>query len=87
MRLLYIFEFLDTTQCSSHNFIYRPIVNCIPAWIRFAQCLRRYHDTREAFPHLVNAGKYASTFFVVIFGTLRTYYKGNENKKEYSNIY
>lgn len=66
----------DTAQCSNHNFVYRPIVNCIPAWIRFAQCLRRYHDTKEAFPHLVNAGKYASTFFVVIFGTLRNYYKG-----------
>lgn len=40
------------------------------------QCLRRYHDSKEAFPHLVNAGKYASTFFVVIFNTLRLYHKG-----------
>lgn len=58
------------------NFIIRPIVNCIPAWIRFAQCLRRFYDTKEAFPHLVNAGKYATTFFVVIFATLRAIYKG-----------
>ena len=34
------------------------------------QCLRRYRDTREAFPHLVNAGKYSTTFFVVIFSAL-----------------
>ncbi|KAF2898457.1 hypothetical protein ILUMI_07715 [Ignelater luminosus] len=64
-----------TAQCMEHNYFTRPIVNCIPAWIRFAQCLRRYRDTREAFPHLVNAGKYSTTFFVVIFGTLRSIYK------------
>jgi hypothetical protein len=36
----------------------------IPSWFRFAQCLRRYRDTKQKFPHLVNAGKYASGFFV-----------------------
>ncbi|XP_021935005.1 xenotropic and polytropic retrovirus receptor 1-like isoform X2 [Zootermopsis nevadensis] len=40
------------------------------AWWRFAQCLRRYRDTKEAFPHLVNAGKYATSFFVMLFSTL-----------------
>ncbi|CAG9771016.1 unnamed protein product [Ceutorhynchus assimilis] len=65
----------DSAGCMEKNYIIRPIVNCIPAWIRFAQCLRRYYDSREAFPHLVNAGKYSSTFFVVIFATLKSYYK------------
>jgi hypothetical protein len=36
----------------------------LPSWFRFAQCLRRYRDTKQKFPHLVNAGKYASGFFV-----------------------
>ncbi|KOB70899.1 Xenotropic and polytropic murine leukemia virus receptor xpr1 [Operophtera brumata] len=31
---------------------------------------------KEAFPHLVNAGKYSTTFFVVMFATLRTLYNG-----------
>lgn len=57
------------------NFTIRPIVNCLPAWFRFAQCLRRYRDSKEAFPHLVNAGKYATTFLVVIFSTLRAYHQ------------
>ena len=48
----------------------RPIVVCLPAWFRFAQCLRRYRDTKEGFPHLVNAGKYATSFFVVVFSYL-----------------
>ena len=37
-----------------------------------SQCLRRYKDTREAFPHLVNAGKYSTTFFVVLLHSLYT---------------
>lgn len=66
----------DTSQCMENDFIIRPIVNCLPAWFRFAQCLRRYRDSKEAFPHLVNAGKYSATFFTVIFATLRAYHGG-----------
>lgn len=65
----------DTSQCMETNFTIRPFVNCLPAWFRFAQCLRRYRDSKEAFPHLVNAGKYATTFLVVIFSTLRAYHQ------------
>uniref|UniRef100_A0A2M4AJ02 Putative small molecule transporter n=1 Tax=Anopheles triannulatus TaxID=58253 RepID=A0A2M4AJ02_9DIPT len=72
----------NTDQCMDRNYIIRPIVNCLPAWFRFAQCLRRYRDSREAFPHLANAGKYATTFCVVIFGTLR-----NLNKDKYEDSF
>ncbi|XP_008553847.1 xenotropic and polytropic retrovirus receptor 1 [Microplitis demolitor] len=64
----------DTTNCMAGSLIIRPIVNCLPAWFRFAQCIRRYRDSKEAFPHLVNAGKYSTTFLVVISSTLRLYY-------------
>jgi xenotropic and polytropic retrovirus receptor 1 len=91
-------------EISKAEVIIRPIVNCLPAWFRFAQCLRRYRDSGikfiaiinlttyllshysffyynnndhfiagDAFPHLVNAGKYSTTFFVVIFATLRSW--------------
>lgn len=66
-------------MCLQTDFFVRPLVACLPAWIRFAQCLRRYRDSKEAFPHLVNAGKYASTFLVVIFGTLRSFYQMKYN--------
>lgn len=46
------------------------MVAMLPAWFRFAQCIRRYRDTREAFPHLANALKYSTSFFVVIFSSL-----------------
>ncbi|XP_055371502.1 xenotropic and polytropic retrovirus receptor 1-like [Condylostylus longicornis] len=70
------------SSCLENDFIIRPIVNCLPAWFRFAQCLRRYRDTKEAFPHLVNAGKYSTTFLVVISATLRSY-----NAQYYSSAY
>jgi len=37
------------------------VLACLPAWFRFVHCLRRYRDTRHAFPHLTNAGKYTTT--------------------------
>jgi len=43
--------------------------------LRFIQCLRRYRDNKRAF-HLVNAGKYSTTFFVVTFAALYSTHKG-----------
>ncbi|XP_053952692.1 xenotropic and polytropic retrovirus receptor 1 [Anastrepha ludens] len=57
----------DGSRCVQDISIVRPVVAILPAYWRFAQCIRRYRDTREAFPHLVNAAKYATSFFVVIF--------------------
>ncbi|CAH1389364.1 unnamed protein product [Nezara viridula] len=76
----------DINCDSTAALITKGVVNCIPAWIRFAQCIRRYRDSKEAFPHLVNAGKYSTTFFVVIFNTLRTYFK-DDYLDDYENPY
>lgn len=56
------------------DFIIRPIVNCLPAWFRFAQCLRRYYDSHDAFPHLVNSGKYAASIIATIMATLKNFH-------------
>lgn len=40
-------------------------------WIRFAQCLRAYYDTKLVFPHIFNAIKYLSSMSVVIYGLFR----------------
>lgn len=50
------FSFTDSQQCTE-SFVIRSIVAMLPAYFRFAQCMRRFRDTKEAFPHLVNAGK------------------------------
>uniref|UniRef100_A0A1B6D1A0 SPX domain-containing protein n=2 Tax=Clastoptera arizonana TaxID=38151 RepID=A0A1B6D1A0_9HEMI len=61
----------DGITCDK-EFSFRPLVACLPAWFRFAQCLRRYRDTKEGFPHLANAVKYSTTFFVVLFSFLHS---------------
>ncbi|XP_016981390.1 xenotropic and polytropic retrovirus receptor 1 [Drosophila rhopaloa] len=55
------------SHCVEYVSLLHPIVAILPAYFRFAQCIRRYRDTKESFPHLVNAAKYATSFFVVIF--------------------
>ena len=41
-------------------------VGMIPPLIRFGQCIRRYVDTWDVFPHLYNSGKYLCGCFVII---------------------
>ncbi|XP_066548656.1 xenotropic and polytropic retrovirus receptor 1 homolog isoform X1 [Amia ocellicauda] len=65
--------------CHSYSYGVRAIIQCLPAWFRFVQCLRRYRDTKRAFPHLVNAGKYSTTFFVVTFSALYSTHKAQNH--------
>lgn len=62
--------------CNSYSYGVRAVIQCLPAWFRFIQCLRRYRDSKRAFPHLVNAGKYSTSFFVVTFAALYNTHKG-----------
>lgn len=66
--------------CHSYSYGLRAIIQCLPAWFRFIQCLRRYRDSKRAFPHLVNAGKYSTTFFVVTFAALYATHRGRRGK-------
>lgn len=69
--------------CHSYSYGLRAIIQCLPAWFRFIQCLRRYRDTKRAFPHLVNAGKYSTTFFVVTFAALYATHRGRRGRRCY----
>ena len=68
---LFDFNGVDTTH---DRLAWRACLACLPSWGRFAQCLRRYYDekpeNRTLHPHLTNAGKYSTTFLVVILSTL-----------------
>ncbi|KNC71706.1 hypothetical protein SARC_15753, partial [Sphaeroforma arctica JP610] len=57
----------DSSTCSSNRWPIRAFIYVLPAWFRFAQCLRRYFDTGSAYPHLVNAGKYTASLVATIF--------------------
>ena len=55
----------DGKICNKNTYIVRPVISCLPAFWRLMQCLRCYYDTRH-YPHLINAGKYFTTFPVVV---------------------
>ncbi|KAI1311892.1 hypothetical protein EDD11_003293 [Mortierella claussenii] len=66
-----------TQTCTTSKIWLTPFVTAIPSWFRFLQCLRRYRDTLEWFPHLVNAGKYFSTLAqLFVYFTYRHYGTG-----------
>ena len=55
-----------------------PVVVILPLWWRFMQCLRRFYDTGNRWPHLFNAAKYALVQTVTLFGAFhRVYYHGS----------
>jgi hypothetical protein len=45
-----------------------PLLTLLPLWFRFNQCLRRYADSHQRWPHLGNAMKYALSMTVTLFG-------------------
>ena len=59
----------DGKDCNRNTYIVRPVISCLPAFFRLMQSLRCFYDTRY-YPHLINAGKYLTTFPVVILFTL-----------------
>eukprot|EP01126_Amoeba_proteus_P061637 TRINITY_DN8298_c0_g1_i4.p1 TRINITY_DN8298_c0_g1~~TRINITY_DN8298_c0_g1_i4.p1 ORF type:complete len:618 (-),score=98.59 TRINITY_DN8298_c0_g1_i4:410-2263(-) len=63
-------------QCkTSHPWII-PVLATLPALWRFLQCLRRYHDSRD-YLQIFNAGKYSTSFLVILFSFLRKYHEGD----------
>ena len=42
------------------------VMMAVPYWWRLQQCLRKYAETQQAFPHLVNALKYCTAFPLII---------------------
>ncbi|KFH65109.1 hypothetical protein MVEG_08590 [Podila verticillata NRRL 6337] len=69
--------------CTTSQMWLTPFVTALPPWFRFMQCLRRFKDTSEWFPHLVNAGKYASTLITLFVYFAFRHYGGNALKAAY----
>ncbi|RKF63109.1 Protein SYG1-like protein [Erysiphe neolycopersici] len=68
---LYIHQWIDPSQCGSTHSVLLGFFTALPAVWRALQCLRRYYDTRDMFPHLVNCGKYIAT--ILFYTTLSRY--------------
>ncbi|KAF2492259.1 EXS-domain-containing protein [Lophium mytilinum] len=58
-------------QCNSTHSRLLGFFAALPGVWRALQCIRRYYDTRNIFPHLVNCGKYIAT--ILFYVTLSIY--------------
>lgn len=52
---------MNEPQCNSSHSRLLGFFSALPGIWRALQCLRRYRDTKNVFPHLVNCGKYTAT--------------------------
>ncbi|CAI7582775.1 unnamed protein product [Penicillium manginii] len=68
---LYASYWTNPIKCNSNHSRLLGFFTCLPAVWRAFQCIRRYADTRNAFPHLLNLGKYI--FGVLYYATLSMY--------------
>ncbi|CCH63143.1 hypothetical protein TBLA_0J01470 [Henningerozyma blattae CBS 6284] len=69
----------ETFICSSSNLVSMGILSCLPSYWRFMQCIRRYLDSNDWFPHLLNAVKYL--FGMAYNGSLSAYRLSHHSPK------
>ncbi|KAK8112141.1 uncharacterized protein PG998_008598 [Apiospora kogelbergensis] len=67
---LYANYWNDPSQCNSSHSRLLGFFNAVPAIWRAFQCIRRYVDTKNMFPHLVNCGKYSMTILAAVMLSL-----------------
>ncbi|KAJ5665181.1 uncharacterized protein N7477_007629 [Penicillium maclennaniae] len=68
---LYASHWSNPVKCNSSHSRLLGFFSTLPAIWRAFQCIRRYADTRNAFPHLLNLGKYV--FSILYYATLSMY--------------
>lgn len=68
---LYASYWTNPVKCNSNHSRLLGFFTCLPSVWRAFQCIRRYADTKNAFPHLLNLGKYI--FGVLYYATLSMY--------------
>ncbi|KAJ4306438.1 Xenotropic and polytropic retrovirus receptor 1 [Collariella sp. IMI 366227] len=76
---LYANSWDDPEQCNSSHSRFLGFLAALPPIWRALQCIRRYHDTRNVFPHLVNCGKYTMTILTAVFLSLYRIGDGTTN--------
>lgn len=63
----FLAAFTRLRTCISEVTVIQPILLCLPAWFRIAQCFRRYYDTKQTLSHFFGAIKYCTIFLIVFF--------------------
>ncbi|KAK4147228.1 uncharacterized protein C8A04DRAFT_34420 [Dichotomopilus funicola] len=78
---LYANSWNNPSQCNSTHSRLLGFFNALPPIWRALQCVRRYRDTRNVFPHLVNCGKYGMTILTAV---LLSVYRMSDSKTNIS---
>ncbi|KAI8933342.1 hypothetical protein NX059_009964 [Plenodomus lindquistii] len=68
---LYAHGWNDPPQCNSSHLRVAGFMTTLPGIWRALQCIRRYWDTGNKFPHLLNFGKYVAT--IMFYASLSIY--------------
>ncbi|KAM6486664.1 EXS family-domain-containing protein [Trichoderma sp. SZMC 28011] len=76
---LYANHWDNPGQCNSTSSRLLGFLTTLPAIWRFLQCIRRYKDTRNIFPHLVNCGKYTATILSYLCLSLYRIHQSHSN--------
>lgn len=63
---LYATYWANPVQCNSNHSRLLGFFSAMPGIWRALQCVRRYRDTGNVFPHLVNCGKYCMTIMAAV---------------------
>lgn len=63
---------IEDTFCASIYSLGLPLLNIYPYYLRMMQCLRKFFETEDVHPHLINAGKYLISLVVIIFAYVDT---------------
>jgi len=63
---LYANEWDNPSQCNSSHSQLMGFFGALPPIWRALQCIRRYYDTKNVFPHLVNCGKYTMSILTAV---------------------
>ncbi|KAK5993600.1 Protein SYG1-like protein [Cladobotryum mycophilum] len=76
---LYAHHWVDPPRCNStHSRLLGFFTTVPPIW-RFLQCIRRYRDTGNIFPHLVNCGKYSMSILASVFLSVYRIHRSDSN--------
>ena len=75
---LYAKGWNNPPRCNSSHSVLLGFLTTVPGIMRALQCVRRYIQTRNAFPHLANCGKYTCTILSYMSLSLFRRYEGWE---------
>lgn len=74
----------EAETCGSSHSRVMGFLNCLPAIWRFLQCWRRFLDTYDWFPHLLNSSKYSAT---ILYNLFLSYVRINEGNVTYRALF